>query len=126
MDFLVLPGNQAPETSVEASEESKTVRIKNQSHISHILRCEGHRPNRVLATGPGDYSARLQGDPAMYASLIVHEETRVVAGQIVATWPGPGKCSERLEHPAVHRRSGTTLPDLTPGDISFFFLSSRG
>ena len=44
MDFLVRPRNQAPEMSVEVSnvteaEESKTVKIKSQSHVDHVLRC---------------------------------------------------------------------------------------
>ena len=42
MDFLVQLENQAPELSVEQSDapeakESKTVKIKSQSHVDQIL-----------------------------------------------------------------------------------------
>ena len=50
--------------SVEVSdlteaEESNTVKIKSQSHVDHVLPCQRHRPQRVLATGPDDHSAAL-------------------------------------------------------------------
>ena len=94
-------------------QESKTVKIKSQSHVDHVLRCQRHRPQRVLATGPDDQSASLQRDPAAFASLSAREETRVVAGQIMAASPRQCTCSQRPVHPAVpgreeHRRTGTT------------------
>ena len=64
--------------------------------------------------GPDDQSASLQGDAAAIAPLITHEETRVVAGQIVAVSPRQWTCSKHLEHPVVlgreeHRRTRTNF-----------------
>ena len=60
----------------------------------------------VLATGPDDQSASLQRDPAAFASISAREETRVVAGQIVAASNYISlrqcTCSQRPEHPAFH------------------------
>ena len=95
------------------AKESKTVKVKSQSHVDHILRCEKHRPLWVFATRPDNQSASLQKNPAAFASLSAREETRVVAGQIVAASTRQYTCSQCLEHLAVlgreeHRRVGTT------------------
>ena len=74
-------------SDVAEAEESKTVKIKSQSHVDHVLRYERHGPQWVLATGPDDQSASLQRDPAAFASLRAREETRVVAGLILAASP---------------------------------------
>ena len=55
--FLVRPGNQAPEMSVEVpdvaeAEESKTVKIKSQSRVDHVLRYTAsscHRARRSIS-----------------------------------------------------------------------------
>ena len=99
-------------SDVAEAEKSKTVKIKSQSHVDHVLRCQRHRPHWVLTTGPDEQSASLQRDPAASSSLIVREETRVAAGQILAAWPPQCTCSQRPQHPAVpgreeHRRTGT-------------------
>ena len=137
--FWVRPRNQAPEMSMEVSdvaeaEESKTVKIKSQSHVDHFLRCQRHRPQWVLATGPDDQSASLQRDPVAFVSLSAREVTRVtVAGSIVAASRRQCTCSQRPEHPAVpgreeHRRTGTTSLFTWSCSVWFFFFfpSSRG
>ena len=113
-------------SDVAEAEESKTVKIKSQSHVNHVLRCQKHRPQWVLATGPDDQSASLQRDPAAFASPSAREETRVVAGQIVAASPRHCTCSQRPQHPAVpgreeHRRTGTT--SLFTRSCSVWFFS---
>ena len=67
--FVSTTRKQVPKPSVEVSdiikaEESKTVKVKSQDHVNHVLQCEGYR---VLATGPDDQSANWQGDPVAYA-----------------------------------------------------------
>ena len=57
---------------------------QNQSYVDQILQCEEHHPQWVLATRSHDLSASLQGDLAVYASLNVQKETKVVAGRIMA------------------------------------------
>uniref|UniRef100_A0A3B5AIW4 Mos1 transposase HTH domain-containing protein n=1 Tax=Stegastes partitus TaxID=144197 RepID=A0A3B5AIW4_9TELE len=56
------PEHSEEQSDVAKAEESKTVEVQSQSHVDRILQCEGHRPLRVLATGPDD-------DPAAFASL---------------------------------------------------------
>ena len=41
----------------------------SQSHVDHVLRYEGHRPQQDLATEPDDQSVSLQRDFATYASF---------------------------------------------------------
>ena len=69
---------------------------------------------------------------AAFDSLGVREETRVVAGQILAASPRQCTCSQGPEHPAVpsreeHHRTGTTSysPDLAPCDF-FLFPKLKG
>ena len=76
IDFRVRPGKQTPEHSVEQSDaaeakESKTIKIKSQSHIDHILQCKRHGPLWVFATGPDNQSASLKRDPATFAQCSV-------------------------------------------------------
>ena len=72
--------------------------------FDHVLQQERHRPQLVLITGPDEQSASLQGDFVVYVSLRAPEESRVVAGQIVAALPRQYTCSQRPEHPAVPSR----------------------
>ena len=116
--FWVRARNQAAELSVEDSDiaeakESKTVKVKIQSHVDHILRCDRHRSLWVLTTGPDNQSASLQINPAAFASHIAGEETRVVAGQIVVASPRQCACSQCPDPSAVlgrkeNRRAGRT------------------
>ena len=69
-----MPGQSVEISSVTEAEETKIVKVKSQRHVDHVLRCEGHRPQRVPATN--DQSASLQGDPTAYASLGTREGTR--------------------------------------------------
>ena len=122
--FWVWAGNKSPEQPVEISnvtevEESKTVKVKSQSHFDRVLRLEGHRPQPVLATGPDDQSANLQG-------VCEREEPSVVAGQIVAISSRQCTCSHCYKHPVVsgweeYRRTRTISvhPILAPCDFSF-------
>ena len=116
MDLWVQPGNQAPEQlvkifDVSESEESKAV--KSWINIDYVLRCERHHQYRVLSTGPDDQLASFQRDPAVYASLGVREEMRVMAGKIEAASPWQCICPQSFEHPTFpgwvdHHRTGKT------------------
>ena len=87
MNFLLWPGNQVPEQSVEVSDVAKADESKTVSHVDHVLWCKRHLPEWVLTTGSENQSASLLGDPAVYALLYVWGEKIVVAGQIVAASP---------------------------------------
>ena len=117
MSHGFLNTTRKPNARVEL--ESRTVKIKRQRHVDHVLRCQTvnscHRARRSIS--------KPATDPAAFVSLSAREDTRVVAGQIVTTTLqrptalGPihsyGPCSQRPEHPVVpgreeHRRTGTT------------------
>ena len=94
--FLAKLGNQAPAESVEVSDNTEAE--ESQSHVDHVLRCERHRPQRIVATGPDNQSASLQEYSVAYASLSVREETRVVVRQIAVISPQQCTSSQDLEH----------------------------
>ena len=136
MDFWVWPRNQAPELSVKVSniaeaEESKTVKIKSQSHVDHVLWCQRHIIHSEFLPQGQTINQRVYKDPAAFASLSAREEMRVVAGQIVAASPQQCTCSQRPAHSSWPRRTlpyGNNLPiHLILLRVTFFFSpSSRG
>ena len=85
-------------------------RRKQESHIDHILRWEGHRPQRALATESDNKLVRRSKTHGM---LNAREETRVVTRQIVTALPRQCTFSQCPEHAAIpwreeNHRTGTT------------------
>ena len=89
LDIWVRLGNLAAEQSVEVFDvtEAEKSKTKLKLKVDHFLRCQWNRPLRVLSIRQDDQAEKLQGYPGVYASLSACEETRVVAGQIVAASP---------------------------------------
>ena len=57
--FWIQPRNQALEQLVEVIKAKESKTIKRQSHTDHILSCERHHPQQVLAIGLDDQSTNL-------------------------------------------------------------------
>ena len=106
------------------------VKVKTPNHVDHVLRCEEHCSLRVLVTRPENQSPNLQEEPAALRSA--HEETRVIAGLIMAASLPQYICSQRPEYPAIsgrkkHPRSrSTSLFNWSCSVWLFIFTNLKG
>ena len=84
----ILSRTRKPSTNaVSGSLRRHQIQRKHPSDVDQVPRCEGHRLQQVLATGPDDPSASLQVDTVAYASFSARKEMRVAEGLIVVNLP---------------------------------------